>query len=209
MDLENPGHKTLRRLAGKFARKPFHRPDIPVEDGEIEQAAMLFNGKIKFYDSSNDRDWESCKRAIMSSHYLDGTTRVILDPLTALISELPTTEANDALNKIMTDMAGIALKHGITFFVYSHLNPPKTGPAHEDGGRVLSSQFTGSRAMEKWANYGWGIERNRNSEDPEERNTSYLVLLFDREYGEQARIPLTYDAQTNEYKEKTYDDTAF
>lgn len=206
MDLENPGHKTLRRLAGKFAHKAYHRPDVHVEDGEIAKAAMLFNGKVKFYDSSNDRDWDSVKKAIMSSYYMDGTKYVVIDPLTALISELTSGDANDALNKIMTEVSGIALKYGITFFVYSHLNPPKNGAPHEDGGRVLSSQFTGSRAMEKWANYGWGIERNRNSDDPEERNTSYLVLLFDREYGEQGRISLVYDAMTNSYKEPTYGD---
>lgn len=208
-DLENPGGKTLRKLAGKFARKPFHRPDIKIEPGEIERACVQLDGKIKFYDSSNDRDWDAVKSAIISMNKLDGVQHFFIDPLTALISMLDASSANDALNKIMTELAELCQKLPATFFLYSHVNPPKTGKPHEEGGRVLSAQFTGSRAMEKWANYGWGIERNREAEDADERNIATVRLLFDREYGVACHFPVKYDPDKNTFLEPDYSQEEF
>ena len=101
----------------------------------------------------------------------------------------------------MSKIASLALELNLTFFLFSHVNPPKTGLPHDQGGEVLSSQFTGSRAMEKWAHYGWGIVRNRNEPDPIRRNTSEHVLLFDREFGEYGRYPCFYDTEKNDYRE--------
>ena len=65
----------------------------------------------------------------------------------------------------------------------------------------MSSQFTGSRAMEKWAHYGWGISRNRNEPDPALRNTATVSLLFDREFGEWCEYRCFYDSETNDWRE--------
>lgn len=201
-DLENAGAKTLRRLAGKTAQKAFHRPDVYVKEGEIEEACMKLDGKVKFYDSSNDRSWESVKGAIISMNKVDGVQHFFIDPLTALISMMDSSNANDALNLIMTEIAELGQKLPATFFLYSHVNPPpRSAKPHEQGGRVLSSQFTGSRAMEKWANYGWGIERNRDAETEEERNTATVRLLFDREYGVSCNFPVVYNPTTNTFLE--------
>lgn len=204
-DLENSGAKTLRRLVGKIGKKAYHRPDVYADPKEIEEMCRKIDGKVKFYDSTNDREWSAVKSAIVSMNKIDGVQYFFIDPLTALISMMEASEANDALNAIMTEITELAQKLPATFFLYSHVNPPRTGKPHEEGGKVLSSQFTGSRAMEKWANYGWGIERDRLNEDGETRNTSILRLLFDREYGSSAIVPIVYDADTNSYLEPTDD----
>lgn len=208
-DLENPGGKTLRKLAGKFAHKPFHRPDIKLEPGEIERACIQLDGKVKFYDSSNDRDWDAVKSAVVSMNKVDGVQYFFIDPLTALISKMEASSANDALNLIMTELAQLCQTLPATFFLYSHVNPPKTGKPHEEGGRVLSAQFTGSRAMEKWAHYGWGIERNREADDVDERNTATVRLLFDREYGIACHFPVVYDPDKNTFLEPVYSQEEF
>ena len=81
-------------------------------------------------------------------HLLDGISLFFIDPLTALISRYNSSEANDKLNEICTDMADLVNLYPITLFCYSHVNPkPKGSKPHETGAKVLSSEFTVSRAM--------------------------------------------------------------
>jgi twinkle protein len=127
----------------------------------------------------------------------------IIDPLTALVAEADTSTANDILNDFMAKSASLCNELQVTMFMYSHVNPPQSGLPHDRGGEVLSSQFTGSRAMEKWAHYGWGIVRNRYEENPIKRNTAEQVLLFDREFGEYGRFKCYYDAVKNDWSEIT------
>jgi twinkle protein len=127
-------------------------------------------------------------------HLLDGINFFCLDPITALVSRFSSSEANDKLNEIMTDVADFVQKFPVTLFMYSHVNPTSKGKPHEEGGRVLSSQFTGSRAMEKWAHVGFGLRRNRSPEcPPEEMDVLYCDLLFDRDFGNGGTVPLYFN----------------
>ena len=50
----------------------------------------------------------------------------------------------------------------------------------------------------------WGLEGNKDPDLPEEeRNTRFLVLLEDRNFGESVRIPLFYQKQTGMLNEMT------
>ncbi|NRA51369.1 MAG: hypothetical protein HRU12_19755, partial [Phaeodactylibacter sp.] len=171
---------------------------------ELQAAMELFRDKVKIYDSRQDRDWQCVKDAITGMSIHDGVKYFFIDPLTALISSVSASEANDRLNMIMTDLAKLTADLGCTFFVYTHVNPVGKGTPHEQGGRVLAGQFTGSRAMEKWAHYGWGISRDRLNEDEVLRNTSTLEMLFDREFGNTCRFPLIYDPSTATFGEQSY-----
>jgi len=136
-------------------------------------------------------------------HLLDNINIFFIDPLTALISRFSSSEANDKLNEICTDMADLVQNYPITIFCYSHVNPkPKGAKTHEQGGKVLSSEFTGSRAMEKWFHYGHGIMRDRTEECPPERkNMSTFQMLFDREYGQSYSCDVYFDEETVTYLE--------
>ena len=201
---EFSGAKAMKMIAGKAARKPFHRPDVEYTPAELQAAMELFRDKVKIYDSRQDRDWQCVKDAITGMSIHDGVKYFFIDPLTALISSVSASEANDRLNMIMTDLAKLTADLGCTFFVYTHVNPVGKGTPHEQGGRVLAGQFTGSRAMEKWAHYGWGISRDRLNEDEVVRNTSTLEMLFDREFGNTCRFPLIYDPSTATFGEQSY-----
>jgi hypothetical protein len=198
---EFTGGKALKMIAGKSAKKPFHRPDCRYTPEELRDAMQPYQGRVKIYDSRQDRDWECVKGAITAMSVHDGVEYFFIDPLTALVSSVSASEANDKLNYIMTDLAKLCQTLPATFFVYTHVNPVGKGTPHEQGGRVLAGQFTGSRAMEKWAHYGWGISRNRLAEDDVERNTSTFEILFDREFGNTARFPVIYNPDTATYAE--------
>lgn len=203
-DFESHPAKSAKRLAGKFMGKVFHNPNVEYKDEELEEGLGHLKGKWEAYKHDGSRDWDAVK-ATIKRQAADGIWIFILDPLTAFISQLTSSEANDKLNEIQTDIANMNVSLGITFFIFSHVNPPKTGKPHEDGGRVLSSQFTGSRAMEKWTHYGIGIERDRNNEDDQVRNTSTHRLLYDRDFGECGHYEAFYERDTGLYKEKEYE----
>lgn len=204
-DLENAPVKTALRIASKEARQDFTRPDKVFDKEVLRNTLLNLQGKVRFYDRGASRDWEDIRICIEEMHMMDGINIFFLDPITALISRYTSSEANDKLNEIMTDMADLVNSYPITVFCYSHVNPkPKTSKPHEAGGRVLSSEFTGSRAMEKWAHYGHGISRDRTDECPIERqNISEFYMLFDRDFGMQYHCDVQYDEHTTEYLEVT------
>jgi len=202
-DLENSPVKTAKKLASKEAKLDFTRPDKEYSDELLRDTLESLEGKVRFYDRSGSRDWEDIRVAIEEMHLLDGINIFILDPLTALISRFSSSDANDKLNEICTDMSDLVSNYPITIFCYSHVNPkPKGAKTHEQGAKVLSSEFTGSRAAEKWFHYGHGIMRNRTEECPPERkNMSTFQMLFDREYGQSYSADVYFDEETVTYLE--------
>ena len=202
-DLENSPVKTAKKLASKEAKLDFTRPDKEYSDELLRDTLESLEGKVRFYDRSGSRDWEDIRVAIEEMHLLDGINIFILDPLTALISRFSSSDANDKLNEICTDMSDLVSNYPITIFCYSHVNPkPKGAKTHEQGAKVLSSEFTGSRAAEKWFHYGHGIMRDRTEECPPERkNMSTFQMLFDREYGQSYSCDVYFDEDTVTYLE--------
>lgn len=202
-DLENHPIGTAKKLASKEAKINFLRPDIEYDDDLLRSTLESLDGRVRFYDREGSRDWEDIKTAIIEMHFLDDINIFIIDPITALISNYTSSEANDKLNAICTDVADLVAKYPITLFFYSHVNPkPKTSKQHEQGAKVLSSEFTGSRAMEKWFHYGHGISRDRSDDCPEHlENISESYMIFDRDFGQHYHNYLYYDEKTVTYLE--------
>jgi twinkle protein len=202
-DLENSPVRTAKKLASKEAKLDFTRPDKEYSDELLRDTLQSLEGKVRFYDRSGSRDWEDIKVAIEEMHLLDGINIFFIDPLTALVSRFDSSTANDKLNEICTDMADLVQNYPITIFCYSHVNPkPKGAKTHEQGAKVLSSELTGSRAMEKWFHYGHSIMRDRTEECPPERkNMSTFQMLFDREYGQSYSADVYFDEETVTYLE--------
>ncbi|MGL5013623.1 MAG: hypothetical protein ACRC6V_04930, partial [Bacteroidales bacterium] len=80
-------------------------------------------------------------------------------------------------------------------FVFSHLNPPKSGAPHEEGGQVQEVQFTGSRALMRFSQLILGFERNKQGEG-EEKNLSQIRVLKDRYFGQTGTVGTKYDPNT-------------
>lgn len=202
-DLENHPINTAKKIASKQAKKNFLRPDIEYEDTELRSSLESLEGKVRFYDREGSRDWKELKTALIEMHLIDGINIFIIDPITALISRYSASEANDRLNEICTDAADLVNKYPMTLFFYSHVNPKQKGSKpHDAGGKVYSSEFTGSRAMEKWFHYGHGISRDRTEDCPDHlRNVSETYMLFDRDFGQQYKAYLYFDEVTVSYLE--------
>lgn len=201
--LEEALGKTLKGIAGKFVGKAFHKPDGNFTEEELKAAISSLDGKVFLYNHpTSGTTWEAIKPAIRYMVVSCGVRDIFLDNLTVMVAHLSSSEANDEVNRIASEVAGMLQELDFTLYGFSHLNPPSNGAPHERGGKVLESQFTGSRGLMRFGNYMLGLERNKDPDLPEEeRNLAELVLLKDREYGNVGRIQIRYYPDTDKFME--------
>jgi twinkle protein len=124
-----------------------------------------------------------------------GIKLIYLDHLTALSANEQ--DERRALDGIMADMASLAQSDGLIIHFVSHLTTPE-GKPHEEGGRVMEKHFTGSRAIARWSHYMFGLERNKQDEDPVKRQTTTFRVLKDRFSGRATaeKFGLFYNRET-------------
>ncbi len=188
--LEEPNHTTLYNVAGKHDSIPYHLPDVHQRHREqYLETAYSLEGKLFLWESegqaaANRFDISEIVKAIRYNAMEFGVRFVELDNFTRLVDHLSTGEANEFINKWSSEIANLAEELDIHIGVYSHLNSPK-GPGavdHENGGRVLASQFTGSRGIMRSFQLLFGFERNKSAQDGKAAN-SYLTCMKNRYYG--------------------------
>lgn len=200
--LEETVGRAGKAVIGKIKKILLHKPDTEYDDEDIRKEVKKYAGKLKLYNHKGVKDWEDIKKAIRHMVVVEGCTKIYFDNMTALVAHLNSSEANDMLNTIMSDVSSMTHELGFAFIYMAHLNPPKTGPSHERGGKVLESQLTGSRAMIKWSNYIIGLERNKDPDlDEMDRNTTTVVLLKDREFGNVGKFNVYYNPETGDLVE--------
>lgn len=191
--LEQRPKETLLRVAGKVVGKRFHVPDGSWTPEERKSAVEKLSDGIVMFDSFGQTEWERVKAAIRYMVY-DGYRLIYLDHLTALAD---TANEKESIEQIMKEMAGLANELQIIIHFVSHLATPE-GKPHEEGGRVAIRHFKGSRSIGFWAYFLFGLERNQQAEDEEERQTTTLRILKDRYTGQATghTLALGYDSVT-------------
>lgn len=178
--LEEEPAMTAKILAGKSVNKTFHIPDSGWKQEELAEALNNMRGRVFLYDHWGSKDYEGLRAKIRYMVVTLGIKDIFLDHLTALVAE--EADENKALGRIMANLAALTQELDFTLYFISHLTTP-SGIPHEEGGRVTSSQFRGSRAIAFWANYLFGLERNQQADDVEERHTTTFRVLKDRYTG--------------------------
>jgi twinkle protein len=194
--LEQPVVETVRRIAGKVAGKVLHVPGlVTVEERKAAIAELQKHPHLHLYDSFGVADWETLKAKIRFMAVSLGCKVVYLDHLTALAAGAE--DERVALEKIMAELAALALELGVWVGLISHLSTPE-GKPHEEGGRVMVRHFKGSRAIGFWSHFMYGLERNQQAEDEAERQTTVLRILKDRNTGQSTGkvVLLGYDRET-------------
>jgi twinkle protein len=197
--------KTLRRQAGKQIGVDLSKPDNNVPNSRINDAIDLLDGKLFLFDAQEDSKWDTVKEHIRYLVLVEGVKDIIIDPLTAMTYHLKASEANDELNRIFGELAGMINTLDFNCFYSSHLNPPEGQRGHEEGAPVRLSQFTGSRAMIKWSHLIFAIERDTQADTEDERNSITFRVLKNREYSKTGTFPGYYDDDHQAILEPTYD----
>jgi twinkle protein len=179
--LEQSVKETLLRTAGKLDGKHYHLPNIEVDKDALKETVGSMDGSLFMFDNFGANTWEVIREKIRYMSYNYECRIFYIDNLTALNSHAADERRN--LDALMSEVAGLAKELDIWIMLVSHLNPPKTGPSHEAGGKTEQNQFTGSRSIMRWSYTMLGIERNTLHEDIDERNKGLIRVLKDRYSG--------------------------
>lgn len=177
--LEQAPSETAQRIAGKLDSNLYHVPDggWTMEEYKASIDRLIDMDKLYLMNHFGAKSWAEVKKAIRYFAKAKDIQVIYLDHLTALSANEE--DERRALDAIMADMAGLAQSDGLIIHFVSHLTTPE-GKPHEEGGRVLEKHFTGSRAIARWAHYMFGLERNKQHEDPELRQVTKFRVLKDR-----------------------------
>ena len=198
---EESNKKTYKLVAGKLTGKFFHDPNKPFDGEAYDQAGEVMRDHLFMLDLYQHVGWETLKADIREAA-MEGCKAIIIDPITNLTNGMDAASANVKLQEIAQELSAMALDLNVVIFIFCHLRNPDSGPPHERGGEVLSSQFAGSRAMARSCNLMLGLEGNRDPNlSAEERNVRTLVLLEDREFGQVGRFGLYWDSATGLFNE--------
>lgn len=218
---EQSNKKTLKKVASKVAGINFDDPDVPFEYDAFDSACEKIGEKLWMVDLYQNLGWEALKADIIGAAGR-GVKAVFIDPITNLTSGMDSGEANTKLQEIAVELSILAKDLNLVIFIFCHLKAPegniskdirakryrdgnyiKLGNCpHELGGDVLSNQFAGSRAMMRSCDLMIGLEGNRDGELPEEiRNTRWLSILEDRDFGNNGSVRLFWNKNTTRFKE--------
>lgn len=199
---EEANNKTFKMVAGKMVGKFFHDPTKLFDEAAYDQAADQIGDSLYLLNLYQHVDFDTLKGDIRDAVVNEGVKAVFIDPITNFTNGMDPSSANTKLQEIAQELAAMALDLSIVIFIFCHLRNPDSGPSHERGGDVLSSQFAGSRAMARSCNLMLGLQGNRDPDlPPEERNLRNLVLLEDREFGSVGRFGLYWDMNTGIFNE--------
>jgi len=198
---EESNRKTYQLLVGKAAGKIFHDPTIPFDYTAYDNAEPLIGDNVVLVNLYQHLGWETLKADIYEAASL-GCKAVFIDPITNLTNTVGSAEANELLTKIASELSAMAMDLNIVVFIFCHCKAPEYGEPHERGGKILSTQFAGSRAMMRSCNGMIGIEGNKDPELPEEqRHVRHLVLLEDREFGQTGRFGVYWNPHNGLFSE--------
>jgi twinkle protein len=198
--LEQNPVETVQRTAAKLAHKPFFKPDCDYTEEELRGVIEPYEDSFFVYDHSGSSEWKEIERHIRWLVKAYGVQEVYVDNLTVLAANAD--DERRFLDGLLKDMKSLATGLNIVVHTLSHLSTPERTP-HEEGGRVEAKQFTGSRAVMRYADFMWGLERDTQAEDLRVRSISTFRILKDRLTGQSAgeTFWLRYDAETTRMEE--------
>lgn len=194
--------ETYRRLVGKVAGRIFHDPDVEFDEEAFIAGDKLVGDKAIIVDNYQFVNWDNLKDDIRYAVNNEGVHDIIIDPVTCFTSGMSASDTNEFLVSWSAELASMAKDLNFTSYIFCHLKSPEGGPSHERGGQVLSSQFTGSRAMMRSCHLMIGLEGNKDPElVVEERNVRKLKVLEDRNFGATGIVKLYWDFHNGSFNE--------
>lgn len=207
--LEEPGVESLRNIAGKVDCIPYNVPGQEFDKDKFSDTILRLSENILLWNHDEISDphttWAGIKQTIRANGEMIDS--VILDNMTALSEGLNMSEKNEFIGMVAKDCVDLANKFDLHIIIMSHLNAPdKNSRSHENGGKVHESQFTGSRALQRYCHMMFGFERNKQAVDP---SCSIIRVLKNRKYGKTGFVKTYYEQNTSRLVQKSWADDMF
>lgn len=197
--------ETARRIAGKYAGKHYHIPgDWTKEQLMSDIAAVKASATPYFFNHFGTAEWDIVEKRIRFLAHSAGVKLFYIDNLTALVASEDSEK--EGLERIMASAGGLVKELDINILLISHLSTPE-GKSHEEGGRVSIKHFKGSRTIGFWSHYMFGMERDQQAEDEQERTVTTFRILKARYAGAATgkTLYLSYEQSTGRLFETSLD----
>lgn len=177
--------KLSSRVAGvniAALRTPEEKREVIEEyRDEIEKYLVDDKGRARFDIMEKvPPTLEELKRAILQAIKVNGTKVIILDPIVSLIGS----KSLDEQAEWMLFEEETRRDYGTTWINIAHVRKSGSGEkAHSEGGDFSEESIKGSSQISATATTNILLRRNKMSEDPVERNTTYVSISKNRATG--------------------------
>ena len=171
--------RNISHIAGKQARIDFYES----LRSEYMNRVIGEDGRPKFFFVSNiPKSIEQFKKMLLRMVKVEGVGVVWIDPALSLKAICPSFKEFDDLLTWLDQV--IRLEHNTTIITVQHTRKNLSGGKNaSQGGELSEEDGEGTRMLISLATINIGIERNKESEDPVERNTTLLSLFKNRPDG--------------------------
>ena len=119
-----------------------------------------------------------------------------------LVSAMSDGDERRAIDNIMTRLRSIVEETGAGLILVSHLRRVDGNRGHENGISVSLSHLRGSQSIAQLSDCVIALERDQQSDDPDEANTTHMRVLKSRYTGDVGMAThLLYDRETGRLNE--------
>ena len=127
---------------------------------------------------------------------------VVVDHLHMLVSAVSEGDERRAIDNIMTRLRSIVEETGAGIILVSHLRRVDGNKGHENGIEVSLSHLRGSNSIAQLSDCVIALERNQQSDDPDEARTTRMRVLKSRYTGDVGMAcRVIYDGDTGRLSE--------
>ena len=127
---------------------------------------------------------------------------IVVDHLHMLVSALSEGDERRSIDNIMTRLRSIVEETNVGMILVSHLRRVDGNKGHENGVEVSLSHLRGSQSIAQLSDCVIALERNQQSDDLEESNTTRMRVLKSRYTGDVGLAShLLYDRETGRLRE--------
>lgn len=187
LSLEADAGKFSQNMLSYHLKTPLHRmsKDERLEFLEREdikdQVTTLYekpDGTPTLY-VCDDRgaSWDQIKEKILEMIISMGITVLIVDPYSDLLSGMGVSEQEE----VATWFKKVMKEYGITPIIVSHVRKSGTGA---NAGPLTEDDAQGSSFLVKAAGQTIALERDKQADNPLERNRTYVTILKNRDFSE-------------------------
>ena len=135
---------------------------------------------------------------------------VVVDHLHMLVSSLASGDERRSIDNIMTRLRSLVEETGAGIVLVSHLRRIDGNRGHENGVETSLSHLRGSQSIAQLSDCVISLERNQQSDDPIEANTTRVRILKSRYTGDVGiATHLVYDRITGRLSEMDAGDIGF
>ena len=201
--LEENIKTTSYRLMGLHLNKrlTLSREGVSDEDFKLAFDATLGSGNVFLFDHFGSTQVERLLSRIR--HLAKGLDckYIFLDHLSILVSSMEEAgnDERKLIDRTMTLLRTLVQETGISLFVVSHLKRPEGLRGFENGQQVSLNALRGSHAIAQLSDMVLALERDQQSDNPNETTIRVLKNRFSGEVGEAGKV--YYDKDTGRLTE--------